>query len=192
MPSTFSPRRAPNLVLGGILFALNFAVGACASPALEGEPLLAGDIAVGAGLSAGPRVGFMAGLSQRIYRGEDFDLHIELELHRQDLDAVTIDGERFDGNWDQVRGGFKWVLPAHGNRAWTGRFGVTWVRPVGDPVFVDTPEDFGGFYLGIGQDRRIAQRWLFSPDLSLIGLFEESSGESGLGLQLSLRFFWLP
>ncbi|MFT5289527.1 MAG: hypothetical protein ACI8QS_001716 [Planctomycetota bacterium] len=147
---------------------------------------------MGAGLSVGPSVGITVGASQRLINEPDFDLHLEIEIHRQDLDPVDYEGERFDGNWDQVRGGLKLVLP--GDEDWdsTVRFGITWVRPVGDPVFVDKPEDFGGFHFGLGRERLLSPRLLFTPDLALIGLFEESDGESGLGLQLTLRFQFLP
>ncbi len=157
-----------------------------------GSPSLKGDVAVGAGLSVGPSVGYAVGASQRLIDEPDFDLHIEVEVHHQDLDPVDYKGEYFDGSWDQVRGGVKLVLPRGGDWDSTVRFGITWVRPVGDPVFVDKPEDFGGFHLGIGREHMLGSRLLFSPDLALIGLFEESDGESGFGLQLTLRFLFLP
>lgn len=134
----------------------------------------------------------MLGASQRVVESSTVDAHIEIEVHDQALDPIEYEGERLDGSWSQVRGGVKLVWPTDDEWAWTGRMGITWVRAVGDPVFVDVPEDFGGFYLSAGRDRLLGRHLLFSPDLALLGLFEESEGDTGIGVQLTLRFYWLP
>lgn len=185
-----TPQSRPSRPPAAALALVGLASAGCVN--LDAPPSLDGEVALGPGLSAGPSAGLSFGASQRLVRGSDHELHVEIELHQQDLDPTRFEGERLDGRWSQVRGGFKAVLVDEDPWNWTGRLGVTWIRPVGDPVYVDEPEDYGGFYLGAGLERLVGSRLLFSPDLALLGLFQESAGESGVGLQLTLRLYLLP
>ncbi|MEW6074011.1 MAG: hypothetical protein AB1726_15625 [Planctomycetota bacterium] len=176
------PRRPPAL----LALALALLAGACASP-LGGR-----DLHLGAAAVWGPRLGGEIRAAQLALERPRFDVLVEASVAHESLDpAVSPQGERVDEGWDQVQAGLAIVTDPRGDASWVGRAGVVWLRAQGDPVVLDAPLDYGGGYLGIGRLHRLNEHLSTGPELTLLGVLPEGSGDAGgVVPQLAWRLVW--
>jgi len=153
----------------------------CASP-LGGE-----DIDLTFGPSTLPGVGASLGLAQKITTYRDWRFDVELDLVHQELEEPGPDG---DNDLDQVRFGFKAAWPFESHHQATARLGVAWLRTLGDAEFLDGTGDFGGGYVGLGYQLRLTEHLSFNPDVALLVVDAEGSGDFGQGVEITWRFIW--
>jgi len=169
---------------GALALALGLLAG-CAAP-LGGE-----DFTLAVGPAASPGLGLHLSGAQRMYEGERFDLSAEVGFVQQALRSMYDDrGRCRDSGWSQALFGFQAATHPRDGARWIGRAGVTWLRAMGDPVFLDEPGDYGGFFVGLGYERRIGEHLSTGPDLTLLGLLPEGSGSGGVMPQLAWRIIW--
>ncbi len=157
-------------------------LGSCASP-LGGE-----DLELWLGASALPGAGVVAGLSQRLWQGQDLRVDYEMDLLHQELSDAGPSG---DDEWDQIRAGLRLRPPSMETPRWSGRAGAVWLRSQGETGVLEEADDYGGVYAGAGLDFDIGPALATGPDLSLLYVDAESDrGGSGLVSELAWRLVW--
>jgi hypothetical protein len=154
-----------------------------------GVPLQESDLSVNAGLSALPNLGFTVGLEQVFRRAEGTSDSLELlaTLQPWDDEDILSDGNPSAGNFAQFQLGVKRDRPLGEDRWWTTHGGVVWFRATGEPNIVQKPGDYLGVYGGVGFQMQVTKNLSIGPDLSLLLVSLERSGEVDVVPQLAWR-----
>ncbi len=169
--------------------------GACASTPRTPDDH---DVELVTGVVALPGVGGFAGLTQRMWEGPRVRADVEAELVYQRLDDDVNGNGDVGDDLAQFRFGFRLTRPgaivsggSPGEASrWVGRFGATWMRFQGDPVYLDEPLDYGGVYAGVGWEFAVGKRWVMGPHATVHWVTSESDGGTGLVPELAWRFAW--
>jgi hypothetical protein len=179
----FSPEPVPQ-----VNFNVTYWPGGTRSPAglaqRVGRPPR-GEFYVGAAATLAPGVGpgFTAGMV--IQRTRVATISFEGMAALQDGgDFLGFEGQ---GNWGQLRGGFKGTFQPCCNSHLTARAGLCWLRSTAPTDVLDNPGDHFGAYLGLGYEWDISRRLTTGPEVSLMAVTSENTDFSP---QAVPQFHW--
>ena len=159
-----------------------------AAPTRYGRQERAHEFEFATGISTLPGVGTFVGVSQRIWDGPRVRADFETELVYQALDDDVASNGDVGDDLGQFRFGLRFRRPGNDGPRWIGRFGGTWMRFQGDPVYLDDPRDYGGVYLGVGYEFPLGKRWITGPHVTVHFVASEGVGDSGAVPEAAWRF----
>ena len=151
------------------------------------SPLGGQDLELGAGPSVLPGYGFVVSGAQRMWSSETKRLDLELDWTHQEIDPTVMAST---GKFDQVRFATRLIFKPDAPSRWSGRFGATWLRARGDPVFMTQEGDYAGGFFGVGYEWQWTPHITTGPDFTLSYVTPEKEGTAGFVPQFAWRFVW--
>ncbi len=147
------------------------------------------DVSWSVGASALPNLGLTTGMDQVFHRSGETSYALEALFTFQpwDDEDVISDGHPHAGDFAQFQLGVKRARPSQEDRWWTSRAGAVWFRAKGEPNIVQLPGDYLGLYAGAGFELQVNEHLTMGPDLSLLVVSLERSGDVDVVPQLAWR-----
>lgn len=145
-----------------------------------------GELYIDAVASVLPTFGGGLGFGQVFSRDKDVTWSFEMLANFQSLsDTMLGDSE---GDFAQLRGGFKAALNGCGFGRWVGRAGGTFIRNTGDVSVLSRRGDYVGIYLGVGYEFDIGRTITTGPEVNVSIIDEEGLGT--VEIEVLPQFLW--
>lgn len=148
------------------------------------RPMPPGEIYGGIAALVSPALGGAFEFGQVFRRDGTAVWSFELQAGAQVLDDYMW--SHGDGDWAQLRGGFKASFSPRCKGHLTGRLGMAWVRSTGETEFLSKPEDYYGAYVGVGYEYDLNPHLTTGPELTFLLM----SVEKTFDIEVVPQFQW--